>query len=116
GLLAFPLAIAGLGVALFHVSLEVNGKLECPTGVLGLGTAPKQSLGTFAVLVVLLALDVLRGAELGKWTWPALLGGVVLGGLLSWGSCISNPPMPKPPTAAYSETEPDVCRPPFHPQ
>src|SRR3954471_1187479 len=29
-LLALPLAIAGLTVALFHVSLELRHKLECP--------------------------------------------------------------------------------------
>src|ERR687886_605295 len=49
-LLALPLATAGLGVALFHVSLEVRGKLECPRGVLGLGTAPQQSLAAFALV------------------------------------------------------------------
>src|SRR4051795_13328130 len=33
GLLCLPLAVAGLGVALFHVSLETTGKLECPKGI-----------------------------------------------------------------------------------
>src|SRR5262245_57474276 len=33
-LLALPLAVAGLGVALFHVRLEWAGKLECPDGLL----------------------------------------------------------------------------------
>src|SRR5437879_819950 len=40
--LVLPLAVAGLGVALFHVYLETAGKLECPEGLLGWGTAPKQ--------------------------------------------------------------------------
>src|SRR5437868_5534791 len=44
GLLALPLAAAGLGVALFHVYLELAGRLECPQGLFGWGTAPKQSL------------------------------------------------------------------------
>jgi disulfide bond formation protein DsbB len=39
-LLAMPLAVAGVGVAAFHVFLELTGKLECPSGVLGIGTAP----------------------------------------------------------------------------
>src|SRR6266704_5012252 len=43
GLISLPLAVAGLGVALFHVYLEQTGKLECPEGLLALGTAPKQS-------------------------------------------------------------------------
>src|SRR5438445_12421800 len=37
-LLALPLAVAFLGVALFHVSLELRGKLECPSGLPGLGS------------------------------------------------------------------------------
>jgi hypothetical protein len=36
-----PLAVAGLGVALFHEYLELTGKLECPSGVMGVGTAPR---------------------------------------------------------------------------
>src|SRR5436853_4078529 len=40
-LLTLPLAVAGLGVAVFHVYLELTGKLECPAGVLGIGTAPQ---------------------------------------------------------------------------
>src|SRR4051794_38984608 len=32
-LLAVPVAVAGLGVAVFHVYLEAAGKLECPRGV-----------------------------------------------------------------------------------
>src|SRR5262245_61043536 len=47
GLLAFPLVIAGLAIAGTHVNLERTGTLECPTGVLGLGTAPQQSLAAF---------------------------------------------------------------------
>src|SRR5690242_8659304 len=39
-LLSLPLAVAGFGVALFHVFLEITGTLVCPAGVLGLGTAP----------------------------------------------------------------------------
>src|SRR5262249_45325113 len=42
-LLALPLVVAGLGVAAFHVYLEMTGKLECPAGVMGVGTAPQQS-------------------------------------------------------------------------
>src|SRR5437016_14567561 len=34
-LLALPLAVAGFGVAAFHVFLELTGKLECPAGVMG---------------------------------------------------------------------------------
>ena len=61
GLLALPLAVAGLGVALFHVRLELAGKLECPEGLLGLGTAPKQSL---AVFVFSFVIQILRPANI----------------------------------------------------
>ena len=38
-LLALPTAVGGLAVAGFHVALEARGTLECPRGVLGLGSA-----------------------------------------------------------------------------
>src|SRR5262245_66543427 len=49
-LLALPLAAGGVGVAGFHVYLEQTGKLECPDGILGLGTAPQQGLAAQALL------------------------------------------------------------------
>jgi hypothetical protein len=113
GLLALPLAVAGLGVALFHVWLEVAGKLECPQGLLGLGTAPLQSLVVFVVLTALLIVDVLRGGAVQPGTWAALAGGVVLGGLLAVASSTSNPPMPPAPTKPYDAGRIEMCRPPF---
>ena len=110
GLVALPLAIAGLGVAGFHVYLEVSGKLECPAGILGLGTAPKQSLAMVLGLSVLLLADALRTARSVVW-WLAAAGGVVLGGFLAAASSTSNPPMKKPPPEVY-EKPPVVCRPP----
>ena len=115
GLLALPLAVAGLGVALFHVRLEITGKLECPRGVLGLGTAPKQSLAVFAVLFLLLLGGVLSGEPAGRGKWAALFGGVVLGALLAVASCTSNPPPPAPPKAPYADPHPEICRPPYRP-
>ena len=41
---------------MFHDYLELAGKLECPAGIMGIGTAPQQSL---TVLTGLLALVVL---------------------------------------------------------
>jgi disulfide bond formation protein DsbB len=110
-LLALPLAVAGLGVASFHTYLEVSGKLECPAGIIGLGTAPQQSLGMFLVLSVLLLMDIFRGKSAGLNYWLILGGGVVLGGLLAVASSTSNPPMKKPPREVY-EKLPVVCRPP----
>ncbi len=108
--LALPLATAGLGVALFHVSLELRGNLECPAGLLGLGSAPQQSLAVFVVLFALLLVGALRssGSSVQR---IGLASGLVLGVLLAIGSCIANPP-PKMPDGPYP-TAPDVCRPPF---
>lgn len=112
-LLALPLATAGLGIALFHVSLEVSGKLECPQGLLGWGTAPMQSLALFTVLFALLLADGLWGVSMAATHWAALSGAVILGALLAVGSCTSNPPMPPAPKAAYPNPQPDICRPPY---
>ena len=110
--LALPLAIAGLGVALFHVSLEVRGKLECPGGVLGLGTAPQQSLAAFVALTALLALDTVRRVTSRVLTVSVPAVAIALGVLLALGSCSANPPMPGPPQHPYSGP-PDICRPPY---
>jgi disulfide bond formation protein DsbB len=111
-LFVLPPAVAGLGVALFHVYLEVTGKLECPAGLLEWSTAPKQSLGMFGVLVALLVVDVLRGPGAGVSHWPGLAGAILIGSLLAVASCTSNPPMPTPPKEPYAKP-PDICRPPY---
>ena len=106
-LFALPMATGGLGVAAFHVSLELTGKLECPTGVLAMGSAPQQSLAAFVVLFAILAVDGVRARRV-----PAMIGAIVIGGLLALASCTSNPPMPPAPTQPYP-APPDICRPPF---
>jgi disulfide bond formation protein DsbB len=110
--LALPLALGGLGVAAFHVYLEVNGTLECPPGLYGVLTAPKQSLAAFALLSVLLTLEAVRGLSLRAVGMPGLLLALVLGGGLVWASISANPPPPKP-TAAYKDSVPDTCRIPY---
>jgi len=111
GLLSLPLATAGLGVALFHVSLELRGKLECPAGLLGLGSAPQQSLVVFATLFVLLLMAVRASGGFAN-CWPFVTGALILGTLLAVGSCTANPPMPEAPKQPYAKPA-DVCRPPF---
>jgi hypothetical protein len=112
-LLALPLAMAGLGVALFHVSLEMRGKLECPPGILGLGTAPQQSLAAFVLLFGLLLVDAILAPKQGAASWIALVGALLLGAILAIGSCVANPPPPAAPSEPYARP-PDICRPPFH--
>jgi disulfide bond formation protein DsbB len=113
-LLALPLAFAGVGVAAFHVFLELTGKLECPSGVMGIGTAPQQSLSVLTVLLALVVVGVVWSRNAGESFWPPLTGAVVLGLLLAWGSVASAPPSLTP-TEAY-KTPLDMCRKPFHPQ
>src|SRR5262245_27050363 len=109
-LLALPLAVGGFGVAAFHVYLELTGKLECPAGVFGWGTAPQQSLAALAVLLALLGVGAVRGGPFGA----AAAGAVVLGALLAVASVVSAPPPPQAPAKPY-EQAPDVCRPPYRP-
>jgi disulfide bond formation protein DsbB len=112
-LLALPLAVAGLGVASFHVYLEWTGKLECPAGVFDVGSAPAQSLVAFLALFVLLAYDALRWAGRVSFLYgPAMLVALGLGGVFAWGCVLSAPPLPEPPPKPYAE-KPNVCRPPY---
>src|SRR5437588_394700 len=64
--LALPVAVAGLGVALWHVDLERTGKLTCPSGLFGLATAPQQSMVAFALLCAVLILDTYQPGRLGN--------------------------------------------------
>lgn len=111
-LLALPLAVAGFGVAAFHVFLELTGKLECPGGVMAIGTAPQQSL---AVQTVILVLVFVGAARSNHACLPSSVGAVLMGLLLAGGSVVSAPPMPPVPTKAYEQPL-DMCRPPYHPQ
>lgn len=109
GLIALPIAIAGLGVAGFHANLEVSGQMECPKGMYDLGTAPQQSLAMFVLATVFLLVDVLTNRGAGWVRWPLLIVGLALGGGLAYASTISNPPMQRPSPEAY-EKPPDICR------
>jgi disulfide bond formation protein DsbB len=113
-LLALPLAVAGFGVAVFHEYLELTGKLECPAGVMGIGTAPQQSLAILIALLTLVAVGEVRSGKVGEAHPPAEGAAVVLGLLLAWAAVASSPPIPPAPVKAYSIPL-DICRPPFHP-
>ena len=111
-LLALPLAVAGFGVAVFHVFLELTGKLECPSGLMSIGTAPQQSLAVQTVLLILVFVGVARSKG---FCVPTSAGAVLLGLFLAGSSVMSAPPMPPIPTKPY-EKPLDMCRPPFSPQ
>ncbi len=111
-MLSLPMGIAALTVAGFHVSLELNGTLECPRGVLGVGTAPQQSLAGLAIMTILLAADVIRNRSALRFAAGAFIASIVVGVVLGWLAIASSPPLPGPPAAPY-EGEPEVCRRPF---
>ncbi|MBI1917092.1 MAG: disulfide bond formation protein B [Planctomycetes bacterium] len=114
-LLALPLAVGGLGVAGWHVSLELRGKMECPGGILGVGTSPQQSLAAFALLTIPLFLGAVAGlgespaGEPGR-TGLAVVAAFILGGLFAAGCVTSTKPVKLP--AELLEGAPTICRPP----
>ncbi len=116
-LLALPLALAGLGVAAFHVSLEVRGTLECPRGLMAAGTAPQQSLAVLTLLSLLLFLDLVRNVGTGAISGTSLVLSLLMAGIIAvamwWGSIYANPPLPKPDKPYTSEL--DTCRQPYRP-
>jgi disulfide bond formation protein DsbB len=93
---ALPLAAAGGGIAGFHVYLEATGALECPKGVFQVTSASQESLIVYAVLFLVLFIDVVRAPQHAGGHWVAALGGLILGGLFAWGCLKSTPPSPKP--------------------
>lgn len=113
---ALPLAICGLGVAMFHEFLVLSGKLECPPALLGWGDGPAQSLAVFVTLTVL----CLAGACFDNGdSRPLKMKTVLLAGLagtgLSWACIRSAPPLPPVPAQPYDPVKQpfDMCRPPF---
>jgi Disulfide bond formation protein DsbB len=113
-LLALPIVVAGVGVAVFQEFLEQTGKLECPGGIMGMGTAPQQSLVVLVVLLVLVAVGVVRSGIVGEGHLLAAAAALAMGLLLAWGAVVSAPPMPPAPTKAY-EAPLEICRPPYRP-
>lgn len=110
-LLCLPLAVSGLGVAIFHVYLELSGKLECPSGILGLGTAPQQSLAAHVLLVGVLLVPLL--STIHKRDVLTIAGvGLVVGGLFAFAAVASAPPMPEYKPYQTPVTKCEVRQPP----
>jgi disulfide bond formation protein DsbB len=90
-LLALPLAVAGLGVALIHSNLVWTEVLACPLGIFGLGSAPFQSLIAYAVVTALLLPGALRRGASPAQPVPRTVGLAALGAVFTMFSILSSP-------------------------
>ena len=76
--LALAPAVAGAGIAAWHVYLEVTGAMECPPGITSLLPAPQESLIVYALLLGFLLIDLFHQGRYGMQGCAAILLGVVL--------------------------------------
>lgn len=93
--LALPLSVGGLTVALLHVTKEWQGAMVCPLGLLYLGTAPQQSAAAFALLTLLLTISVLSGADREVWLTrgvPAIITLGLIGAAMAFAMIYTGPP------------------------
>jgi len=111
-LLALPLATAGFGVGAYHVHLELLGTLECPYGILGIGTAPQQSLVGLGIVLALVTAGAVHARRIGIGRRGIVVGALAIGLAAAAAAIISAPPMPPPPARPH-ETPLDMCRPPY---
>lgn len=115
-LLSVPLAWAGLGVSAFHEYLVLSNLLECPLALLGLGTAPAQSLAMFAALAAATTCGAWSGRNESSRQGICTLAGAILLAAILAGACVkSSPPLPPVPAAPYDPVKQplDTCRRPF---
>ena len=101
---ALPLAVAGLGVAGFHVWLGwtswprqgADWYLACPAGIEGIGTAPQQSFAAFALIAAVLLVGALGEVGTSGRGGFALFLALALGAGGAYACIAANPPMPDP--------------------
>ena len=78
-----------------------------------LGTAPQESLAAFALISLLLLIDVLRGLARGTIRlFGVILVLILVGGIIP-AACMSNPPPAPAPEILSEAKDPDTCRLPF---
>jgi hypothetical protein len=99
-----PLTVAALGIAGFHVYIELNGDLKCPDGAIpaiykevqgedtlykqmqGIVTPPKESAALLFLLFVAQFIDIARSSSRGGFGIGAVAGAIILGGLICVGA------------------------------
>lgn len=91
-----PIAVMGLGVAGFHEYLIRTAVIECPPGLLSLGSLPTQSLVLFALMAALAATGLLKSHpdSLPRRAQMFVLG-IAIGIAVAWASVASAPPIPQ---------------------
>jgi disulfide bond formation protein DsbB len=104
--LALAPVAAGLGVAGYHAYLVHTGRMVCPDGVLGLGTAPDQSLASFVLVAAAALLGVVTAPQRGGRLALGVALSVVVGAALTWGSLASSLGHSYPPPADAT----DICQ------
>jgi hypothetical protein len=103
--LALAPATAGGWIAIMHTYLVANGTLECPAGVTHFLLAPHESLLIFAIVMVLLLVDLFHQRRYVMRGIAAILIGFVLAST----SLKATPPSPAP-AVPYAPDSLDGCR------
>ncbi len=108
-----PVAVAACGLAGYHVYLELTGVLECPAGIGGYGSVPRQAFGADLLILCALLGGAMGEVKAGGGGGVAMIAGLALGAAAGHGSVLSNPP-PQVPTKPYpADQKVDTCRHPF---
>lgn len=93
--LLLPVAVMGIGIAAYHEYLIRSETIECPPGLLAMGSLPTQSLVLFSLLSLAALMGVVRhGADAGLKRGAMIATGVIIGALVAWASVASAPPIP----------------------
>src|SRR5687768_16001288 len=93
-LLALPLALGGLGVALVHTNLVRTEVLACPNGIFGLGPAPYQSLAAFIIVTALLIAGAVKSGISPVQSGPRSVVMLGIGVAFTALALLSSPPAP----------------------
>ena len=93
-LMALPLALGGLGVALVHTNLVRTEVLACPNGIFGLGAAPYQSLAAFIVVTALLIPGAVKSGISPIQSGPRSVAMLGIGVAFTALSLLSSPSVP----------------------
>jgi disulfide bond formation protein DsbB len=102
--MTLPVAMTGLGVAGVHNWMELTRQIECPKGILNIGSAPQQALVAQAILVFFLVVAA-------RTRFTAAFGAVMVGAAAAWLLYMTTPRFSVP-TKAY-EGKLTKCRIPY---